>query len=324
MRALPPQTRDAVDPATATDAPTSEFERDLVAALSTRPRAVSPKYFYDAAGSRLFDRICDLPEYYPTRTEFGLLRRHAAEMTALFGDGTDLVEFGAGSVTKVRLLLDAWRHPGRFLPVDISAEHLHASAALLRRDYPGLQVVPVVADFTRPISLPPQGRRVGFFPGSSIGNLSPAAAVRFLRQAADSLAGGGLLIGVDLVKDPARLHQAYNDSAGVTAAFNRNLLVRANRELGAGFDVEAFDHYAFYEPRLQRVEMHLVSRRAQTVCVGGQVFDFAAGETLHTENSHKYTVEGFRQMARQAGFQPGPVWVDDAQLFSVHWLTAPR
>ena len=301
----------------------TDFEREMLVALSTRPKCISPKYFYDAAGSRLFDRICDLPEYYPTRTEVGLLARHAREMTALFGPGADLVEFGAGSVTKVRLLLDAWEHPGRFIPVDISAEHLADASAQLCRDYPGLQVMPLAADFTRPLALPPQTRRIGFFPGSSIGNLGPIAAVRFLRQTLQSVLGGGLLIGVDLVKQPARLHAAYNDSAGVTAAFNRNLLVRANLELGAGFDVDAFDHYAFYEPVQQRVEMHLVSRRAQTVCVAGRAFEFAEGESLHTENSYKYTIDGFRQLARRAGFMPGAVWADDERLFSVHWLAAP-
>jgi len=300
--------------------PPSDFERELVAALSARPRSISPKFFYDTAGSRLFDRICDLPEYYPTRTEFGLLADHGPEMASHFADGADLVEFGAGSLTKVRLLLDAWERPGRFIPVDISAEHLHQSAAPLRAEYPGLEVLPIAADFTRPLSLPAAERRVGFFPGSSIGNLGPVAAVRFLRQAAQCLPSGGLLVGVDLVKDPATLHRAYNDAAGVTAAFNRNLLVRANRELGADFDVAAFDHYAFYDPLQQRVEMHLVSRRTQTVTVADQCFEFAEGESLHTENSHKYTVEGFRQMARRAGFTPGPVWVDDARLFSVHWL----
>lgn len=301
----------------------SEFERELVAGLSARPRSISPKFFYDTTGSQLFDRICDLPEYYPTRTEFGLLTAHAAEMTALFPPQADLIEFGAGSVTKVRLLLDAWAARGRFIPLDISAEHLHASAAQLRADYPGLEVLPLAADFTRPLALPHGDRRVGFFPGSSIGNLGPVAAVRFLRQAAQCLTGGGLLIGVDLVKDPAVLHRAYNDAAGVTAAFNRNLLQRANRELGADFDVEAFDHYAFYDPLRQRVEMHLVSRRRQIVHVAGQAFEFAQGESLHTENSHKYTVEGFRELAEQAGFVPGPVWMDDEERFSVHWLATP-
>ena len=301
----------------------SEFERELVAALSARPRSISPKFFYDTAGSQLFDRICDLPEYYPTRTEFGLLSVHAAEMTALFPAHADLIEFGAGSVTKVRLLLDAWRARGRFLPLDISAEHLHASAAQLRADYPGLEVLPLAADFTRPLALPASSRRVGFFPGSSIGNLGPVAAVRFLRQAAQCLTGGGLLVGVDLVKDPAVLHQAYNDAAGVTAAFNRNLLVRANRELGTDFDVEAFHHYAFYDPLRQRVEMHLVSRRRQSVQLAGQRFEFEEGESLHTESSHKYTVDGFRLLAEEAGFVPGPVWTDPERRFSVHWLATP-
>ena len=301
-----------------------DFQHELVAALSARPRSVSPKFFYDAAGSRLFDRICDLPEYYPTRTEFSLLSAHASEMTAHFGAGADLVEFGAGSLTKVRLLLDAWPSPGRFVPVDISADHLQGAAAQLRRDYPGLDVVPVAGDFTRPLDLPPAARRVGFFPGSSIGNLGPEGAVRFLRQAARALPGGGLLVGIDLVKDPATLHAAYNDAAGVTAAFNRNLLVRANRELGADFDVDGFDHYAFYDPLQQRMEMHLVSRMHQVVTVAGQRFVFDEGESLHTENSHKYTVEGFRNLARRAGFEPGAVWVDDAHLFSVHWLATPH
>lgn len=310
--------------APARQAPPSDFEREMAAALGSRPRTISPKFFYDAAGSRLFDRICDLPEYYPTRTEFALLGEHADEMAALFGAGADLIEFGAGSVTKVRLLLDAWRQPGRFVPVDISAEHLHQSAAQLRLDYPQLDVQPLAADFTRPLPLP-QGaaRRVGFFPGSSIGNFGPVDAVRFLRQAAHSLAGGGLLIGVDLVKDPAVLHAAYNDAAGVTAAFNRNLLARANRELGTDFDVDAFAHYAFYDPRHQRIEMHLLSRCAQTVTLAGREFDFAEGESLHTENSHKFTIDSFRTLARQAGFEPRQVWVDADRLFSVHWLAAP-
>jgi dimethylhistidine N-methyltransferase len=268
-----------------------DFGRAMRLALSEQPHRIAPKFFYDAAGSALFDRICELPEYYPTRTELALLDRHAPEMAALIGPQADVIEFGAGSATKIRLLLSALQQPRRFVPIDISAEHLHAAAAALQRDHPGLQVQPLAADFTRPITLPPlegpaEGtRRVGFFPGSSIGNFAPEEAVAFLRQAAALLRGGGLLVGVDLVKDPALLHAAYNDAAGVTAAFNRNLLVLANRELGTDFDVAQFDHYAFYEPRLQRIEMHLVSRSAQTVQLGNERFALAEGETLHTENS---------------------------------------
>lgn len=310
----------------------SPFAQAMHEALARRPHTISPKFFYDAAGSRLFDRICDLPEYYPTRTEVGLLARHAPEMAALIGPGADVVEFGAGSATKIRLLLDALQRPRRFVPIDISAEHLHAAAEALQRDHPGLEVRPLVADFTQRIELPPlarngsgdgAARRVGFFPGSSIGNFTPDEAREFLRGAAALLRGGGLLIGVDLVKDPALLHAAYNDAAGVTAAFNRNLLHRANRELGTDFDADGgFDHYAFYEPRLQRIEMHLVSRRRQTVHLGAEAFVLDNGETLHTENSQKFTVDGFRRLAADAGFVPGPVWCDPQRLFSVHWLAA--
>ena len=306
----------------------SEFARALRQALVEQPHRISPKFFYDAAGSALFDRICELPEYYPTRTELALLDRHAEEMAALIGPEADLIEFGAGSATKVRLLLAAMQRPRRFVPIDISAEHLQGAAAALRRDHPGLDVQPLAADFTKPIQLPPMAdgsrpQRVGFFPGSSIGNFAPDEAVTFLRQAAELLRGGGLLIGTDLVKDPALLHAAYNDAAGVTAAFNLNLLERANRELGTDFDTRQFAHYAFYEPRLQRIEMHLVSRRTQAVRLDGESFQVMEGQTLHTENSHKFTVDGFRRLARQAGFTPGTVWTDPKQHFAVHWLAAP-
>lgn len=305
--------------------PDTDFAREMLAALAARPRHIAPKFFYDAAGSALFDRICDLPEYYPTRTEFSLLHAHAAEMAALVGPAADIVEFGAGSLTKIRVLLKALQRPRRFVPVDISAEHLHACAAPLRQDHPGLEVQPMAGDFTAELALPPSDRRVGFFPGSSIGNMDRVEALGFLKRCNGWLAGGGLLIGVDLVKEPRLLHAAYNDAAGVTAAFNRNLLVRANRELAADFDPAQFDHYAFYEPVRQRIEMHLVSRRDQRVRVAGRSFSFAQGESLHTENSHKYTVPGFRALAEEAGFRPGPVWCDPAGLFSVHWLAAgPR
>lgn len=301
-----------------------DFARDLIAGLHEQPRQVSPKYFYDSAGSALFERICELPEYYPTRTEMGILQTRAHEMAECIGRQADIVEFGAGASRKIRLLLNHLQAPQRFLPVDISGEHLHEAAGGLRRDYPGLRVEPVAADFTQGLNLPPAlGRRVGFFPGSSIGNFEPDAARTLLRRMAGWLQGGGLLIGVDLVKHPDELHAAYNDAQGVTAAFNKNLLARANRELGADFELSAFDHYAFYQPQLQRIEMHLLSRARQTVRFCGQRFEFEQGQSLHTENSYKYTLESFEALARSAGFEPAAVWTDTDQRFSVHWLTLP-
>jgi dimethylhistidine N-methyltransferase len=318
----------ALFPAVAEGADALEgFAGELAAGLHARPRQVSPKFFYDAAGSALFDQICELPEYYPTRTELGILREHADDMARLIGPNAEIVEYGAGASRKVRLLLDALERPQRFVPIDISGEHLHASAATLRADYPALEVRPVVADFTRPVALPPRlpghGLRVGFFPGSSIGNFDPHEARRFLRQVAGQLRGGGLLIGTDLIKDPATLHAAYNDAAGVTAAFNRNLLVRANQELGADFSVEDFAHYACYNAQQQRIEMHLISRRDQQVCMGEDVFEFREGDSIHTENSYKFTVEGFQALAIEAGFRPAGIWRDPQNWFCLHWLEAP-
>jgi len=225
----------------------------------------------------------------------------------------------------VRLLLDALDSPRRFRPIDISADQLAQASAALRTDYPALDVQPLAADYTRRLSLPePEAgvRRVGFFPGSTLGNFSAAEALRFLRGAAQVLRGGGLLLGVDLVKDPAVLHAAYNDAQGVTAAFNLNLLARANRELDCDFDLDAFAHCAFYNAPLQRIEMHLISRTRQNIQVCGQPHHMAEGETLHTENSCKFTVEGLRDLARQAGFEPQAVWLDERRWFAVHWLRA--
>jgi dimethylhistidine N-methyltransferase len=304
----------------------SAFARDLLAGLSARNRSISPKYFYDAQGSVLFDSICELPEYYPTRTELGILRDNAQDIARHAGERAEIVEFGAGSLQKIRLLLDAMK-PSRYVPIDISGEHLEHAARGLRRDYPGLDIQAVAADYTHALDLPASGaragRRVGFFPGSTIGNFTPDEALQFLRIAARVLRGGALLVGADLVKDPGILHAAYNDAQGVTAAFNLNLLARANREIGARFDLEQFAHSAFYNAPLQRIEMHLMSRQRQRVNVCGQVFDFAEGETLHTENSYKFTVDSLRALASRAGFRPGPVWTDAKGLFSVHWLTAP-
>jgi dimethylhistidine N-methyltransferase len=304
------------------------FAHDLMRALAKRPRAISPKYFYDAEGSRLFDRICELPEYYPTRTELAILTQRASEIAALMGPRAEIVEFGAGSLRKVRLLLDAMEGPARYLPIDISGDHLQQSASALKADYQGLDVRPLAADYTQHIELPPSmagsGQRVGFFPGSTIGNFTPEEAEAFLRDAARALRGGALLLGADLVKDPAVLHAAYNDAQGVTAAFNLNLLARANRELGTRFVLEQFAHSAFYNAPLQRIEMHLVSRQRQKVALGGECYEFEEGEALHTENSYKFTIDGLRALAVRAGFTPGSVWLDEQRLFSVHWLHAPH
>jgi len=232
-----------------------------------------------------------------------------------------VVEFGAGASRKVRLLLSALESPSRFLPIDISGAHLLASVAALKADFPGIDVLPVIADFTQSVELPsPRGRRVGFFPGSSIGNFEPAHARCLLHDFAAMLTGGWLLIGVDLLKDPQILHAAYNDSAGITAAFNLNLWTRANREAGADFNTAMWMHSAFYNPPHHRIEMHLVSRCAQRVSLGGQSFTFDEGESVHTESSYKYSIAGFQALACTAGWTPQAVWTDPAQSFSVHLL----
>ena len=308
------------------------FGQDVHHGLSQNAKAIPAKYFYDRRGSELFEQICRLPEYYPTRTERKILRDNAAEIAAIIGSDAEVVEFGAGAAEKVRLLLDALPRPAGYLPIDISGPHLSAAVAPLAQAYPGVTVRVVAGDFTQALALPaplPQARcRVGFFPGSTIGNFTPEEALGFLRNAASMLrtggsSGAGLLIGVDMVKDPAVLHAAYNDSAGVTAAFNLNLLQRINRELNGDFDLDAFDHYAFYQPAAHRIEMHLVSRRAQSVSICDRRYAFAAGESIHTENSYKYTPAGFRALAEKAGFRPAAMWTDEASLFSLHWLTLP-
>jgi len=307
---------------------TSEFARDMLACLERTPHEISPKYFYDAAGSRLFERICELPEYYVTRIELDILARDLHHMADLIGPDAEVVEFGAGSLVKARLLLQALKQPRRFIAIDISAEHLQAATAQLQREFPQVEIIPVVGDFSKIDSLPllpparQGGRRMGFFPGSTLGNFCLAEAAQFLRAASSLLIGGGMLIGIDLVKEPSLLHRAYNDAAGVTAAFNRNLLVRANRDLGTDFNVDAFAHYAFYHPGLQRVEMHLVCMAPQRINLAERQFELRQGETLHTENSQKYTLDSFRALAAASGFSPQTLWCDPGRLFSVHWLAS--
>lgn len=300
------------------------FLTDVFDGLS-RPRKTLPcKYFYDREGSALFDAICTLDEYYPTRTETALLRSVAAETAGLAGPRAALIELGSGSSVKVRILLDAFDRPALYVPVDISREHLMASAARLAGDYPALTVVPIAADYVQGFALPdgvPAERAVVFFPGSTIGNFRPAEAMRFLATLGRRLGPGvRLLIGVDLRKDPAILERAYDDASGVTAAFNMNLLTRVNRELDGDFDPTRFAHRARYDAVRGRIEMHLESLADQTARVAGRVFHFRRGETIHTENSYKYSVQGFRRLAARAGWRTERSWTDSAALFSLHWM----
>lgn len=301
------------------------FRDAVLGGLASSPKSIPPTYFYDARGSELFEQICNLPEYYPTRTETGILRRYASDIAHRIGPNAQIVEYGSGASDKVRMILDALEAPVAYMPVDISGEYLGDVAERLAVDYPHLEVTAVVADYRYPFAVPAPRRRAraqaSLFTGSTIGNFTPEEAMGFLRHAARRLAGGGaLVIGADLRKEPRLLHAAYNDSAGVTAAFNLNLLTRINRELDGTFDVSAFDHYAFYNPVENRIEMHLVSRRPQRVTISGRSFYFATGESIHTENSYKFDVDGFRDMARRAGFVPEAVWLDEERWFSVHLL----
>jgi dimethylhistidine N-methyltransferase len=305
--------------------PTDCFRADVLAGLSRPQKRLPAKYFYDAAGSRLFDRITELPEYYPTRTELGILRRDAMAIAGCCGPHCLLVELGAGSLKKVRLLLGRLDRPAGYVPVDVSGSHLRSAAAVLADDYPDLDVWPVVADFSGPFALPelPAARRVVFFPGSTIGNFDPPEADALLRRVARLVGpGGGLLLGVDVRKPVDVLERAYNDSAGVTAAFNRNLLVRINRELGADFDPAAFGHHAFFNRERSRIEMHLVSERDQRVRVGPAVFDFRAGESIHTENSYKYDLGELSVRADRCGLRLDEKWTDPQNYFAVLFLNA--
>lgn len=303
------------------------FLDDVLAGLGSLPKALSPKYFYDARGCELFEAICGLPEYYPTRTELALMRDHAADMAAQLGEGGLLIEFGSGASVKTEVLLRSLR-PAAYVPVDIAADALQASMARLAKAFPQLPIIAVCADYMQPLRVPElerirAPRRVIYFPGSTIGNLTPAEAREFLGRARELAgAGGAMLIGVDLKKNAGVLHAAYNDAQGVTAEFNLNLLRRINRELAADFDLDQFRHVAFYNGAAGRVEMHLESLREQTVTVSGRTFVFAAGERMHTENSCKYSIAEFQRLAQASGFRPAQVWVDAGRLFAVHLLEA--
>lgn len=302
------------------------FLQDVITGLSQSQKTIPAKYFYDEKGSLLFDQICDLEEYYPTRTEMGILKENIDEIASQVGSETLLVEYGSGSSLKTRILLKHLDRLAGYVPIDISKEHLYQSAEQLSADFPDIPIHPLHADYSAPVHLPVNRedykRTVFFFPGSTIGNFDPDEALAFLQRV--SLAagrGGGLLIGVDLQKDPAVLEAAYNDREGVTAAFNINVLERINTELKADFNVDAFKHTAFYNEGAGRIEMHLVSQRDQFVHVGEHAFSFKEGETIHTENSHKYTLPQFAALAKRADFKVSRLWTDKRCFFSIHYLT---
>lgn len=298
---------------------------EILNGLTAEQKRIAPKYFYDDRGSKLFDRICELPEYYPTRTELALLRGHAPEIAELVGPRVSVIELGAGSTTKARVLLDRLVEPAAYVPVDISAEYLVRQAEELAADYPHIQVHPVSADFTKPFTLPeldPIPRRnLVFFPGSTIGNFPRRQALDLLEvMAFEAKHDGALLVGVDLRKDPVRLRAAYNDKAGVTAKFNLNVLERLNRELGADFELEHFRHRAVYDEDKGRIEMRLVSTQPQRVHMLGTELEFDKDEYIVTEHSHKYSVDEFHELACRAGIEPVTTWLDDERLFSVHYM----
>jgi dimethylhistidine N-methyltransferase len=307
------------------DEATSAFAAEVIRDLAKSPKKLSPKYFYDARGSELFEQITVLPEYYPTRTELSILRERGRDIARLIPPGAALLEFGAGATTKVRLVLEHAR-PAAYVPVDISADFLRQQADALRRDLPELGVYPVAADFTAPFALPAEVAdmpKVGFFPGSTLGNFEPDEARAFLSTARQILGTGArMIIGVDLEKDERTLYDAYNDAAGVTARFNLNVLERINRELGGNFDLSGFVHRSIYNRDRHRIEMHLISRKAQSVRVLGHRFAFRPGESIHTENSYKYSFERLTALAEAAGWKVQESWTDKDRLFSVHALAA--
>lgn len=303
---------------------------DALSGLSRYPKRLPSKYFYDTRGSDLFERICEQPEYYPTRTELAVMRMHVGEIATTLGPDVRLVEYGSGSGLKTRLLLQNLESPVAYVPVEISHSALAESVGQLEREFPRIEMLPVCADFTQPIKLPRAARAprqtVVYFPGSTLGNFGPDDALRLLRQMRNEagqgggLLDGGVLIGIDLVKDAAALEAAYNDAACVTAEFTLNLLVRMNHELGADFDLAGFRHRARWHPLAERIETHIVSRREQDVHIDGRTFHFAEGEAMLVEYSCKYTLGGFARFAARAGLRVVDVWADPHRKFSVQWL----
>jgi L-histidine N-alpha-methyltransferase len=315
----------AAIPAGAADPPCDpDLAANVLDGLARPQKSLPSRFFYDTRGSALFEQITTLDEYYLTRTEIGLLERHAGEMAALIGAQASVIEFGSGSSRKIPILLRALEQPAAWVPIDIDEEMLAQSVRDMQARFPDLPLVPIHADFMQPVVLPDDrlsANRLGFFPGSTIGNFRPHEALAFLRRMGATLGrSAAMIIGVDRKKDLSTLLAAYDDADGVTAAFNRNLLVRINRELGADFDLDAFAHEARYDIDRGRIEMHLVARTAQSVRVLGKIFRFAAGETIHTEVSCKYTIEEFRLLARAAGWQPVQSWTDPRDWFAIHFL----
>ncbi len=307
----------------------ADLRETVLAGLRARPRRLPPWLFYDARGSALFERICEQPEYYPTRTELGILREHGPDIAATLGEGCTLVELGSGAHHKARRLLEALENPDGYIAIDISRAALRDATRALRRTFPDLPVTAIVADYGPHGELPldensGEGPLVGFFPGSTIGNMDPDDAERFLAGWAPRLAGGGMLVGVDLVKDGAVLDAAYNDAAGVTAEFNRNMLARIADELDTDLDPTRFAHRALFEPTHSRVEMHLIAESATEFTLEGERFAFAQGEGIWTECSYKYNLDDFRALAERAGFRAERVWTDPRRWFSVHYLAAGR
>lgn len=302
------------------------LRQEIKVGLQQQPKKLPPKFFYDERGSQLFDRICDLPEYYPTRTETAIMKANINEIEAVIGEEAMLIEYGSGSSLKTRILLDHLPALKAYMPIDISKNHLLKAARDIAQNYLNLDVLPVCTDYTQSFTLPlynkPVSHKVVFFPGSTIGNFQPQVAVRFLEQVAYIIGdGGGLLIGVDLKKDPNILHAAYNDNQGITAAFNLNILAHLNHRFGSNFNLHNFQHYAFYNPTTGCIEMHLVSTQSQIIQLGRETISFAEQESIITEHSYKYTLPEFSNLAAKAGFVVEKVWQDEECLFSVQYLS---
>ena len=314
-----------IPPPSAIPPATSDLLSDVIAGLSSDPRTLPCKYFYDEQGAALFQKICELPEYYITRTEIDILSRYHAEIASQIGPNVELIGLGTGAGTKTTILIEALDKPAVYIPVDISEKQLRKSTAVFQKIFPNLEILPVCADYLQPVVLPSPrreaARNVVYFPGSTIGNFEPNEALEFLRRIANvSGRGGGLLIGADLQKDQNVIEAAYNDSAGVTAQFNLNLLVRLNREVGADFDPSHWRHRAIYNSEAGRIEMYLISQADQTVRIQDREFHFRAGERILTEHSYKHTPEGFISLAGKAGFDFVELWTDDARLFGVFYF----
>lgn len=303
----------------------NDFLNDVIEGLSQNPKTLKPKYFYDNRGAQLFTEICTTPEYYPTRTEIKILNQNAEDIASQIGDNTALIEYGSGALEKIKILLDFLNEPVGLIPVDISKDQLFASAKNLENLYPDLEILPVAADFTKPIPIPgfshPPKKHVAFFPGSTIGNFEPDLAIQFLEGVTKTIGLDGLLlIGFDLKKDIETLLAAYDDQRGITSSFNKNLLSRINDELGGNFNLDTFEHVARYNENKGRIEMHLKSTTEQTVSINKELFEFLEGETIHTENCYKFTKESFTAMSSKAGLYPVKTWTDDQNLFAVMLL----